>query len=124
MVVRCAKDVAAFAGLALGLAAHQHLDPALEHGDFVGLGGDDAAEIVGDALKMGDFLFQMVHGGGCDRRAAHGQGGDGAPCPFAVHPLEPCRKQQRQGRHPMAKQKKAPRPKAMTPKGFRDYFGP
>ena len=23
----------------------------------------------------------------------------------------------------MAKQKKAPRPKAITPKGFRDYFG-
>jgi hypothetical protein len=55
------KDIGATGCLALSLAPHQHFDPAFESGNVIGLGRDDAAEIIDDPFEMGDFFFQMFH---------------------------------------------------------------
>ena len=54
--------VAAAGGFTLALAAHQHLDPAFEGGDILGLRRDDLAEIIAEPFEMGDFLFELFHG--------------------------------------------------------------
>ena len=79
------KHMSAIPGLTLPLAPHQHFDPALEGGDVIGLGRDDAAQIIDDALEMGDFFFQMFHAPACGPAARAGQG---QPCP-ALPPMRP-----------------------------------
>ena len=48
-------------GVALGLAPHQHLDPAGESGDLGLLAGDHIGQIIDRPHQMGEFFFQMLH---------------------------------------------------------------
>ena len=55
------RDGAAGIALALGLAAHQHLDPAGEDGNLGILPRDRIGQIVDGAQEVGDLLFEMLH---------------------------------------------------------------
>lgn len=57
-----AEHMAAAFGLAFALAAHEGGNAAAQRCDLVGLTRDDAAEVIDDAFKVGDFLFKLFHG--------------------------------------------------------------
>ena len=99
------RDGAARVGLALGLAFEQHPDAAGQMRDLAPLRRDHIRQILDGARQMGDAFFQI---------AAHA-------CSPLVHPLHPAA--QESARLVMSKDKRSPRPKAETPKGFRDSFG-
>ena len=134
------RDRAAQIGLALGLAAHQHLDPAGQRRDFAILPRDGIGQVIDGAGEVGDLFFELFHRAGLARgarrvkRRARRQGGTlsifskmktrrAFPCRAAVLGLDRAAMSAAVGNRVMAKQKKTPRPKAQTPKGFRDYFG-
>jgi MFS family permease len=93
---------------------HQHLHPRRQPRDLRVLPRDDVGQFLHRAHQMRQRFLQfglLAHVTASlpicppsDRRAAH-------------------RNSRHKASAPMAKQKKQPRPKAETPKGFRDYFG-
>lgn len=97
--------------LAHRLALHQHRGAPRQHRNLFRLLGHHIAQIVHDALQMRQSLLNLdTH-----RRP---------PCPRPDLGLNPARHCIRpDAENTMAKIKKTPRPKAETPKGFRDYFG-
>ena len=82
------EDVAALVGFPLGLALHQHVDPAPERGDLGLLARNDLGQVIGDPFKMGEFFFELFHGllVAVLRRAV--KCALAAPCPGSVHPVE------------------------------------
>ena len=56
-----AEDVRAFGAVAVCFGVEQDLDLSREQRDFGILSRDHGGELVGGALKMGDFFFECVH---------------------------------------------------------------
>lgn len=67
------QDMAAGIGFPLGLALHQKVDTARQHGDFRLLAGDDIRQILNRAGEIGDMFFQFPHAGEIRRRGGAGQ---------------------------------------------------
>lgn len=106
-------DAAATVLIGVARAANQHIDQGAQAGDLCVLTGHDLGQVVHGAGQMRDFLFKLFH-----------------VAPDSPHCLPPqglrgkaLAQQTNAGPPAMAKVKKQPRPKAVTPKGFRDYFG-
>ncbi|RKT30963.1 histidyl-tRNA synthetase [Roseovarius halotolerans] len=114
-------NAAALIDLARGLALEQQLHAARHQGEFTLLAGNDLGKIVDDAGEVGDLFFNGFHGVDL---AGPGRGRQcGTACPRWPHPIDAAARTKPRWIRSMAKEKKQPRPKAETPKGFRDYFG-
>ena len=114
-------DAAALIDLARGLALQQQLHTVRHQREFTLLAGDHFGKVVDDAGKVGDLFFNGFHEADL---AGPGRGRQcGTACPRWSHPLDAAARTKPRWISDMAKEKKQPRPKAETPKGFRDYFG-
>ena len=91
----------------------QHVHQRRQAGDFCVLAGHDLGQIIHAARQMRDFLFKLFHIAPDSAHSLPPQGLRGKAGAQHVNAGPPT----------MAKVKKQPRPKAVTPKGFRDYFG-
>lgn len=120
-----AQDHAAIAlALPCGLAREQHFDPDAQAVKFAVLACDHIRQVIDRADQVGQFFFNLGHGTALRADAAMVNRAAALPRrgPWARPRHDRCRTYAART-HAMAKPKKEPRPKAETPKGFRDYFG-
>ncbi len=108
-------NAAATFGLTLRLAFQKHLNASCQNINLALLTCHDVGKLLNGAGQMGNCFFNLSHDCVLRRPKDAAQ-----PCPIPAHPLDDARKRKEAT---MAKMKKQPRPKAETPKGFRDYFG-
>ena len=101
-----------------GRTLHQKRDAAGQHLDLARLLGDDFGQVVYRAPQMRDLLFRSL------KPLAHGLSRLPVPRPLVPRaPFRYTRARTHVKGQKMAKDKGPRRPRAETPKGFRDYFG-
>jgi histidyl-tRNA synthetase len=98
-----------------GIALDQHLDTAGKAVNLVGLGGDDIGEVIKDAGQVRDLFFGGVN--------TVGHRGSPRACPLRCLGLDDAAEPDKTGPGKTMAKDKIRRPRAETPKGFRDYFG-
>jgi histidyl-tRNA synthetase len=102
---------AAFIGR--GHAVDHHRHAAGQAVDFIGLTGDNIRQILDGAGQMCHAFFDCIHS----------VGHNGHPLLAAPRTIRYTARALAAKGFPMAKEKQPRKPRAETPKGFRDYFG-
>lgn len=96
-----------------GHAVDHHRHAAGQAVDFIGLTGDNIRQILDGADQMCHAFFDCIHS----------VGHNGHPLLAAPRTIRYTARALAAKGFPMAKEKQPRKPRAETPKGFRDYFG-